>query len=143
MAKGKEVQTLDIDGKSYELDDLSDEAKAQIVNIQFVDNQLQQLQNELAVSDTARIGYTNALKRELSNKEKQHPMADKIKIGDNEYSADDFSETGKVHLASITFTIEKLQELNNMQALLQRAKNSYVDSLKKEVLAAKSGFIIE
>jgi hypothetical protein len=70
-------------------------------------------------------------------------MADKIKIGDNEYSADDFSETGKVHLASITFTIEKLQELNNMQALLQRAKNSYFDSLKKEVLAAKSGIIIE
>ena len=70
MAKGKEVQTLDIDGKSYELNDLSDEAKAQIVNIQFVDNQLQQLQNELAVADTARIGYTNALKRELSNKEK-------------------------------------------------------------------------
>lgn len=70
MAKAKEVQTLDIDGTSYELDDLSDEAKAQIVNIQFVDNQLQQLQNELAVADTARIGYTNALKRELSTKEK-------------------------------------------------------------------------
>jgi hypothetical protein len=70
MAKEKEVQTVDIDGKSYELDKLSDEAKAQIVNIQFVDNQIQQLQNELAVADTARIGYTNALKHDLSSKEK-------------------------------------------------------------------------
>ena len=70
-------------------------------------------------------------------------MADKIKIGDNEYTTEDFSETGKTHLASLTFTMEKLQELSNMQALLQRAKNSYADSLKKEVLAAKSGIIIE
>jgi hypothetical protein len=70
-------------------------------------------------------------------------MPEKIKIGDHEYAVDDFSESGKAHLASLTFTIEKLRELNNMQALLQRAKNSYVDSLKKEVLAAKSGFIIE
>ena len=32
-----------------------------------MDAQLQQLNNELAVSDTARIGYTNALKAELKN----------------------------------------------------------------------------
>ena len=50
----------------YKLDELSDNAKAQLGNIQFVDAQIQQLNNELAVSDTARIGYTNALKGELS-----------------------------------------------------------------------------
>ena len=33
------------------LDDLSDAAKAQVSNIQFVDAQLQQLNNELAISD--------------------------------------------------------------------------------------------
>ena len=49
----------------YNLDKLSDNAKAQIANMQFVDAQLQQLNNEWAVSDTARIGYTNALKAEL------------------------------------------------------------------------------
>ena len=40
-------------------------AKAQLTNIQFVDAQIQQLNNEWAVSDTARIAYTNALKAEL------------------------------------------------------------------------------
>ena len=50
----------------YDLNDLSDDAKAQLANLQFVDAQLQQLNNEWAVSDTARIGYTNALKAELA-----------------------------------------------------------------------------
>ena len=66
MAKKKDSQTVKLDDIEYSLDDLSENAKAQIVNIQFVDNQIQQLKNELAVADTARIGYTNALKNELS-----------------------------------------------------------------------------
>ena len=57
---------ITIDGIEYQLDNFSDNAKAQLSSIQFVDSQLQQLSNELAVSDTARIGYTNALKAELA-----------------------------------------------------------------------------
>ena len=56
-----------IDGEKHSLDKLSKEAISQIENINFVDTQLQQLRNELAVADTARIGYTNALKQELAN----------------------------------------------------------------------------
>ena len=65
MAKKKDKQKVSIDGTEYILDDLSDNAKAQLVNIQFVDAQIQQLNNEWAVADTARIGYTRALKSEL------------------------------------------------------------------------------
>jgi hypothetical protein len=65
MTLNTEEPKITIDGVDYLLDDLSDNAKAQIVNIQFIDAQLQQLNNEWAVSDTARIGYTNALKGEL------------------------------------------------------------------------------
>ena len=57
---------IKIDDKQYNLDDLSDSAKTQLKNIQFVDAQIQQLNNEWAVADTARIGYVNALKLELS-----------------------------------------------------------------------------
>ena len=68
MAMAEELgnQTINIDGVNYDLSDLSDNAKAQLVNIQFVDAQIQQLNNEWAVADTARIGYTNALKAELA-----------------------------------------------------------------------------
>lgn len=59
-------QKIMIDEVEYSLSDLSDNAKAQLANIQFVDAQIQQLNNEWAVADTARIGYTNALKAELA-----------------------------------------------------------------------------
>jgi hypothetical protein len=58
-------QTITIDGKTYKLADLSEQARAQLANIRFCDERIQQLRNELAVSDTARMGYSNALKREL------------------------------------------------------------------------------
>jgi hypothetical protein len=66
MAKDKNAQKITIDDVEYNLKDLSEDVKAQLANIQFVDAQLQQLNNEWAVSDTARIGYTNALKAELA-----------------------------------------------------------------------------
>jgi len=66
MAKKEKKATITVDGVDYAVDSLSSNAKAQLANIQFVDAQIQQLNNEWAVSDTARIGYTNALKNELA-----------------------------------------------------------------------------
>ena len=71
MAKKSNDEKVTIDGKEYKLKNLTENAKSQLINIQFVDNQLQQLNNELAVADTARIGYTKALQSELANKEVQ------------------------------------------------------------------------
>ena len=67
MAKKKSDKsgTVSIDGKDYVLDELSNEAKEQIASLQFVEQQIQQLQNEWAISDTARIGYSNAIKKEV------------------------------------------------------------------------------
>ena len=65
MSEGDIEQTIKIDGKEYKATDLSQKAKEQLNNLQFVDAQIQQLNNEWAVADTARIGYTNALKAEL------------------------------------------------------------------------------
>ena len=66
MAKKKDEPKITIDDKDYLISNLSDAAKLQLANLQFVEAQIQQLNNELAVSDTARIGYTNALKAELT-----------------------------------------------------------------------------
>ena len=65
MAKTKD-ETVKIDGNEYKKKELSDKALSQLANLQFVDMRLQQLQNELAVSDTARIAYTRALRDQLS-----------------------------------------------------------------------------
>ena len=66
MTKSENEQKINVDGIEYQLKDLSVDGRAQLENIQFCDLQLQQLNNEWAVADTARIGYSNALKAELS-----------------------------------------------------------------------------
>ena len=65
----------------------------------------------------------------------------KIKLEDKEYDIEQLSEAGQSQLRALKFVTERIEELNNHQALLQRAKNSYVDSLKKEMLSDKAGFL--
>ena len=68
-------------------------------------------------------------------------MGQKIKIDDMEYDVDKISDEARKHLISLQFTTSKLQELKNMQALLTRAKNSYMETIKKEILSEKAGFL--
>ena len=70
-------------------------------------------------------------------------MSQKFKIDDKEYETESLNEKAKAALASLQFVTSKLQELNNMQAVLQRAKNSYVESLKQEMISTKAGLLIE
>ena len=68
-------------------------------------------------------------------------MSNKIKVDDVEIDLDDLSNKAKVALKALQFTDGKLAELSNMKALLQRSKNSYLESLKKEMLSSKSGLL--
>lgn len=56
-----------IDDKDYELDTLPDTAKAQLQSLQFVDVELQRLQAQAAVLQTARVAYLKALQEALVN----------------------------------------------------------------------------
>ena len=60
------MATLTINDKTYDIDKLSDEAKAQIINLQFVEAELARLSATTAVFQTARIGYLSALKPHLA-----------------------------------------------------------------------------
>ena len=59
------VGTITVDGKKYALSELSSVAKAQIENIQIVDAQIRQLQQQLAIAQTARSTYIGILQMEL------------------------------------------------------------------------------
>ena len=63
---------LTFDGNEYSIEDLSEGAKQQVLNIQFVDERIQQINNELAIADTARIGYSHAIKNEVSKIDSQN-----------------------------------------------------------------------
>ncbi len=59
------MPSITIDNKSYDLDSLSDEAKAQLGSIQFVDSELARLQGQAAALQTARMAYSKALQAAL------------------------------------------------------------------------------
>jgi cell division protein ZapA (FtsZ GTPase activity inhibitor) len=63
------MTTVTIDGKEYELESLSDEAKGQLASLQFVDAELVRLQNQSAALQTARAAYGKALNECLENAE--------------------------------------------------------------------------
>lgn len=59
------MPTIKIDNQDYDLDTLSDEAKQQLMSLQFVDAELQRLNAQAAVLQTARMSYSKALQAAL------------------------------------------------------------------------------
>ena len=57
---------ITVDGMEYNSEDLSDNGKAQLASLQFLEAQLVKLQNEIAVYQTAKNAYMQALKAELA-----------------------------------------------------------------------------
>jgi hypothetical protein len=60
------MTTINIDNKEYEFDKLSAEAKAQLISMQFCDQELQRLQSQAAALQTARQAYAKALQASLA-----------------------------------------------------------------------------
>jgi hypothetical protein len=59
------MATLKIDNKEYDLDTLSDECKAQLASIQFVEQELSRLQAQSAALQTAKNAYLQVLQNPL------------------------------------------------------------------------------
>ena len=56
---------ITIDEIDYNTEDLTDNGKAQLASLQFLEVQMKKLQNEISVYQTARNAYFAALKSEL------------------------------------------------------------------------------
>ena len=56
---------ITVDGVEYNTEDLSDNGKAQLASLQFLEVQMNKLQNEISVFQTAKAAYVAALKVEL------------------------------------------------------------------------------
>ena len=65
MTRSLIVQSINIDGVDYDAAKLSPEAMAQLGSIRFVDQELERLQAQMAVLQTARLAYAKALKELL------------------------------------------------------------------------------
>ena len=58
---------VNIDGKEYEFDDLTNDQKAQVVSLRFVQEELKRLAAQIAVYKTAERSYSLALKDQLND----------------------------------------------------------------------------
>ena len=53
-------------------------------------------------------------------------MGRKFKIDDTEYDTDNITETARTALTGLKFAEDRLRELNDLRAVMQRSKNSYI-----------------
>ena len=61
------MATVNLDGKEYDIDSLSEEAKATVTSLQFVQSELQRGNAKIAILKTAESAYVNSLKKGLEN----------------------------------------------------------------------------
>ena len=61
---------ITIDDVEYNTEDLSDNGKAQLASLQFLEVQMRKLQSEVAIYQTARNAYITALKVDIEQTKK-------------------------------------------------------------------------
>ena len=74
------MESIKIDNIDYDIDTLSEEAKAQLVSLQFCDAELQRLQAQAAVLQTARGAYSKSLQAALPTQLEQALADETLKL---------------------------------------------------------------
>ena len=71
------AQKIKIDGVEYALNELTDQARNQLLNLRTTDQEIARLQAQLAIAQTARAAYASALRAALPQAATQPPAATK------------------------------------------------------------------
>ena len=62
------VPSINLNGKTYPIADLSATAKAQLQNLQIAEAEIHRLKNQIGLAEAARAAFVAALQAELSKK---------------------------------------------------------------------------
>lgn len=65
----------------------------------------------------------------------------KLRIDDRDYELDELSDRAKQLTAEVQKVSERINEAQNMVAILMKAKKAYIADLKSEMLSAKAGLM--
>lgn len=63
------MSKITIDNKSYDIESLSKEVKAQLASLRFAENEIKTLRAQLAAMQTARNAYAAELRNQLNQTE--------------------------------------------------------------------------
>lgn len=125
------MANITIDGKDYNLEDLSDNARAQIGSMRVADQEIASLQSKMALAQTARNAYARELATNLPAKEAAaNKKKDVVTVDGKKYNADDFSDNAKQQIAMLRLCDQKLNALQAEAAMAQTARNAYAIALK-------------
>lgn len=61
------MANIKIDGKDHDTEQMSEAARTQLLHLQAVDLEIQRMSMQVAIFQTAKAAYLNALKQELEN----------------------------------------------------------------------------
>jgi hypothetical protein len=75
--KEDDMPKITIDDIDYNTEDLTENGKAQLASLQFLEGQMQKIRQEMAVYQTAQVAYAQALKAEIA-KAGLEPLQSKI-----------------------------------------------------------------
>jgi hypothetical protein len=74
------MPTITIDNQEYDIDELSDEAKAQVQSLQYCDAELARLTAQASVIQTARAAYSKALNAALPSPLQRAQSSETLKL---------------------------------------------------------------
>lgn len=125
------MANITIDGTEYELDNLSDHARAQLSSLQVADQEIGLLNARLAMTQTARNAYGKGLEAALpASVDAKESDEGVVLINERPYRIADFSDKAKAELASLQLTDQKLTQLQSEVAIIKTARNAYAVALK-------------
>lgn len=128
------VQQISIDGTAYNLEDLTDTARQQLVNVRLVDQELARLQRQRAIATVARTAYAGAVAAALP-KEPTAP-ADGTRsavINGITYDWASLGERVQGLLTGIRAADQELARLNVQTQLAQTARNTFAQVIKQNL----------
>ena len=68
-------------------------------------------------------------------------MGRKFEFNNKTYDVETLGDRAKALIESLNFTNQRSQELLDIQSLLERARGSYIRSLKSEIISNKAGVL--
>ena len=130
MANNKPVT---INDKKYNEKDLSKKALSTVESLKVTNQEIQRIEDKLAIAKTARSAYGISLTPNLPKPAAANKKKDVVTINDKKYAYADMNEKAMADIMSISIVDKKIADLESDLAITKTAKNLYTKSLIEEV----------
>tara|TARA_Y100000589_G_scaffold311772_1_gene331412 strand:+ start:298 stop:687 length:390 start_codon:yes stop_codon:yes gene_type:complete len=129
------MSKIEVDGTSYEFDELSDAAQRQYETLVAAASELRRLELSLAITLTARHAYEIDLEKVVDKLSAASGFSEgsTIEVLGQHYRLADFSGTSKVAIESIRACDLKINTVKIDLAIVQTGISAYTKELKKHL----------